>query len=151
MSTQTTPARQNGFPAGVDPLSPTRASEPSARRLQRGSSSKAPFSPSKPSTYRRTSGQTVTTSRKPSQTTTSGTSTPQWNRRGGRSSIGVNGKVSSIEEEVGGRDWARMDADEVFRKLPVNEVKRVELKMRTEAFNKQSDLRSMVGYVPLRF
>lgn len=44
-------------------------------------------------------------------------------------------------------DWVTMEPDEVFRSLPVNEVKRVESKMRTDALNKQSELRSMVGYV----
>ena len=38
-----------------------------------------------------------------------------------------------------------MEADEVFRKLGVVEVRRVELTMRADAANKQSELRSMVG------
>jgi hypothetical protein len=42
-------------------------------------------------------------------------------------------------------DWAEVEPDEVFRRLPVVEVKRVEQKMRTDASNKQSELRSMVG------
>lgn len=49
-----------------------------------------------------------------------------------------------MKEEV---DWAEVEPDEVFRRLPVAEVKRVEQKMRTDALNKQSELRSMVGYV----
>ena len=44
-------------------------------------------------------------------------------------------------------DWAEVEPDEVFRRLPVQEVRRVEQKMRTDALNKQSELRSMVGYV----
>jgi hypothetical protein len=44
-------------------------------------------------------------------------------------------------------DWAEVDPDEVFRRLPVAEVRRVEQKMRTDALNKQSELRSMVGLV----
>lgn len=40
-----------------------------------------------------------------------------------------------------------MEPDEVFRRLPVAEVKRVEGKMRADALNKQSELRNMVGYV----
>jgi hypothetical protein len=44
-------------------------------------------------------------------------------------------------------DWAEVDPDEVFRRLPVAEVRRVEQKMRTDALNKQSELRSMVGSV----
>jgi hypothetical protein len=50
-----------------------------------------------------------------------------------------------VREEV---DWAEVEPDEVFRRLPVAEVKRVEQKMRTDALNKQSELRSMVGCVP---
>lgn len=42
-------------------------------------------------------------------------------------------------------DWAAMEPDDVFRRLPVHEVKRVEGKMRADALNKQSELRSMVG------
>lgn len=42
-------------------------------------------------------------------------------------------------------DWAAMEPDDVFRRLPVHEVKRVEAKMRADALNKQSELRSMVG------
>ncbi|BEJ01631.1 hypothetical protein CcaverHIS631_0603130 [Cutaneotrichosporon cavernicola] len=45
-------------------------------------------------------------------------------------------------EEV---DWAVVEPDDVFRRLPVHEVKRVEAKMRADALNKQSELRSMVG------
>jgi hypothetical protein len=51
-------------------------------------------------------------------------------------------KTGGIREEV---DWAGVEPDEVFRRLPVSEIKRVEQKMRTEALNKQSELRSMVG------
>ncbi|GMK59894.1 hypothetical protein CspeluHIS016_0901110 [Cutaneotrichosporon spelunceum] len=50
------------------------------------------------------------------------------------------GKEAAEEE-----DWASVDPDDVFRRLPVNEVKRVEAKMRADALNKQSELRSMVG------
>jgi hypothetical protein len=42
-------------------------------------------------------------------------------------------------------DWAEVEPDEVFRRLPVQEVRRVEQKMRTDALNKQSELRAMVG------
>lgn len=45
----------------------------------------------------------------------------------------------------GETDWSSLDPDEVFRRLPVGEVKKVEGKMRAEAANKQSELRSMVG------
>ncbi|OCF31631.1 hypothetical protein I317_06120 [Kwoniella heveanensis CBS 569] len=45
----------------------------------------------------------------------------------------------------GKEDWADLEPDEVFRRLPVNEVKRVEARMRSDALNKQSELRSMVG------
>lgn len=55
------------------------------------------------------------------------------------------------EKEANGRstinkeDWAEIEPDEVFRRLQVREVKRVETKMRSEALNKQSELRAMVG------
>ncbi|KIR57503.1 hypothetical protein I314_06642 [Cryptococcus bacillisporus CA1873] len=55
------------------------------------------------------------------------------------------------EKEANGRstdnkeDWAEIEPDEVFRRLQVREVKRVETKMRNEALNKQSELRAMVG------
>lgn len=50
-------------------------------------------------------------------------------------------------EKAAEGDWAAMEPDEVFRRLPVAEVKRVEGKMRADALNKQSELRNMVGYV----
>lgn len=52
----------------------------------------------------------------------------------------ANGKSADNKE-----DWADIEPDEVFRRLPVREVKRVEAKMRGEALNKQSELRAMVG------
>ncbi|OWZ69331.1 hypothetical protein AYX14_05282 [Cryptococcus neoformans] len=52
----------------------------------------------------------------------------------------ANGKSTDNKE-----DWADIEPDEVFRRLPVREVKRVEAKMRSEALNKQSELRAMVG------
>ncbi|WVF65857.1 hypothetical protein IAT40_000594 [Kwoniella sp. CBS 6097] len=54
---------------------------------------------------------------------------------GGTSTPGTGGK----------EDWADLEPDEVFRRLPVNEVKKVEARMRSDALNKQSELRSMVG------
>ncbi|KAL1411795.1 hypothetical protein Q8F55_002762 [Vanrija albida] len=42
-------------------------------------------------------------------------------------------------------NWAGIEPDDVFRRLPVGEVRRVEGKMRADALNKQSELRSMVG------
>lgn len=45
----------------------------------------------------------------------------------------------------GEKDWGNVEPDEVFRRLPVTEVRRVEGKMRKEALDKQSDLRAMVG------
>lgn len=68
----------------------------------------------------------------------SGTSTPS-NRRA-KQKLGAS---------IGDRDWAGMEPDEVFRRLPVGEVKKVEAKMRGDAMNKQSELRSMVGCVYL--
>lgn len=86
--------------------------------------------------YRRPSGLQA---RKSSQASASGTSTP----------YGLNGSTTRKRKEVavpeGEIDWSAIDADEVFRRLPVGEVKRVEGKMRDDALNKQSELRSMVG------
>lgn len=85
--------------------------------------------------YRRPSGLQT---RKSSQASASGTSTP----------YGVNGptrKRKGVAVPGGETDWSSVDADEVFRRLPVGEVKRVEAKMRDDASNKQSELRSMVG------
>lgn len=42
-------------------------------------------------------------------------------------------------------NWAGIEPDDVFRRMPVGEVRRVEGKMRADALNKQSELRSMVG------
>ena len=79
--------------------------------------------------------------RKFSQTSVSGTSTP------GASSTYPRRKNNKTLQNVpeGQVDWSALDPDEVFRRLPVGEVKRVESKMRDEALNKQSDLRLMVG------
>ena len=68
----------------------------------------------------------------------SGLSTPETRRR--RYQAKKNPNVKQIEV-----DWAEVEPDEVFRRLPVQEVRRVEQKMRTDALNKQSELRSMVG------
>jgi len=65
-------------------------------------------------------------------------STPETRRR--RYQAKKNPNVKQIEV-----DWAEVEPDEVFRRLPVQEVRRVEQKMRTDALNKQSELRSMVG------
>jgi len=89
--------------------------------------------------YRRPSGAQA---RKYSQTSASGTSTP----------FGPNAPTKKRKESAvpeGETDWSSLDADEVFRRLPVGEVKRVEAKMRNDALNKQSELRSMVGSVKL--
>lgn len=52
-----------------------------------------------------------------------------------------------IKEHEVDRDWGNIEPDEVFRRLPVGEVRKVEAKMRAEALGKQAELRSMVGYV----
>ena len=79
--------------------------------------------------------------RKVSQSSVSGQSTPGGGvyprkRRDGRD-------FASVPE--GETDWSALDPDEVLRRLPVGEVKRVEGRMREEAANKQSELRAMVG------
>lgn len=45
----------------------------------------------------------------------------------------------------GDKDWANIEPDQIFKLLPVGEVRKVEAKMRKEALDKQSELRSMVG------
>jgi hypothetical protein len=42
--------------------------------------------------------------------------------------------------------WATMDPDEVFRRLNVKEVKKVEGLLRASAAGKQGELRNMVRY-----
>lgn len=68
----------------------------------------------------------------------SGASTPDYKRRARR--MAEKGLIKEGE-----RDWGNVEPDEVFRKLPVLEVRRVEGKMRQEALDKQSELRAMVG------
>ncbi|KAL7424679.1 hypothetical protein Q5752_000363 [Cryptotrichosporon argae] len=63
-----------------------------------------------------------------------GVSTPRNPARSGEPSANLNDA-----------DWASMEADEVFRRLPVNDVKKVEARLRADALNKQSELRAMVG------
>ncbi|WWC68540.1 uncharacterized protein I206_102469 [Kwoniella pini CBS 10737] len=71
-----------------------------------------------------------------------GTSTPTLLGTGvSRGKRNENGVLTPTSKD----DWAGMEPDEVFRRLPVNEVKRVESKMRNDALNKQSELRLMVG------
>jgi hypothetical protein len=55
--------------------------------------------------------------------------------------VGGQGQRTIMEE----KDWAGIEPDEIFRTLPVQEVRKVEAKMRADALNKQSELRSMVG------
>ncbi|WWC88089.1 uncharacterized protein L201_002993 [Kwoniella dendrophila CBS 6074] len=77
-----------------------------------------------------------------------GTSTPtilgigsNSNRRKRIGTKNEDGTITPLSKD----DWANMEPDEVFKKLPVNEVRKVENKMRNDALNKQSELRSMVG------
>ena len=72
----------------------------------------------------------------------SGTSTPDYKRRARR--MVERGVIKESEIE---RDWGNIEPDEVFRRLPVGEVRKVEAKMRTDALGKQAELRSMVGCV----
>lgn len=69
----------------------------------------------------------------------SGTSTPDYKRRARRM---VERGINETEAE---RDWGNVEPDDVFRRLPVGEVRKVEARMRTEALGKQAELRSMVG------
>ncbi len=77
------------------------------------------------------------------KTAASDTSTPNSRR--------IKQPQQQQQRHVGEMDWAGMEPDEVFRRLPVNEVRKVESKMREDALNKQSELRSMVGYASLVF
>ncbi|WVW80227.1 hypothetical protein I302_102205 [Kwoniella bestiolae CBS 10118] len=75
-----------------------------------------------------------------------GTSTPTILGVGRRKrNMDGNGGGSGTLTPTSKDDWANMEPDEVFRRLPVNEVRRVESKMRGDALNKQSELRLMVG------
>lgn len=47
----------------------------------------------------------------------------------------------------GDNDWAHMDPDQVFRRLNVKEIKKVEQMLRAQAQSKQEELRSMVRWV----
>jgi hypothetical protein len=126
---------------------PDPSAKMSARSTPRASTSHLPRTPSfssdhshDPSTSRR---HTRTDSlRLPtlaeSSVHSSGLSTPETRRR--RYQAKKNNNVKQIEV-----DWAEVEPDEVFRRLPVQEVRRVEQKMRTDALNKQSELRAMVG------
>ncbi|RXK41345.1 hypothetical protein M231_01250 [Tremella mesenterica] len=71
----------------------------------------------------------------------SGTSTPTVRRM----KKAVRQVSSSKDQKTRDTDWAAMEPDEVFRRLPVNQVKEVERKLRAEALNKQAELRAMVG------
>jgi hypothetical protein len=73
------------------------------------------------------------------------TSTPRRNMKGLTDS--TTGQRTTPQQG----DWANMEADEVFRRLGVSEVRKVESKMRAEALGKQSELRSMVGCVLIGF
>ena len=119
----------------------------SARSTPRASTSHLPRTPSFSSEY----SHDPSTSRRHTRTDSlrlptlaessvhsSGLSTPETRRR--RYQAKKNPNVKQIE-----LDWAEVEPDEVFRRLPVQEVRRVEQKMRTDALNKQSELRSMVG------
>ncbi|WVQ78802.1 hypothetical protein IAT38_000893 [Cryptococcus sp. DSM 104549] len=90
-----------------------------------------------PDYHRRFSSKSGTPSVAGTSTGTITGSTIGRRRRKERAHAGTNG----VEKE----DWADVEPDEVFRRLPVNEVKRVEAKMRSDALNKQSELRAMVG------
>ncbi|ORX35220.1 hypothetical protein BD324DRAFT_82122 [Kockovaella imperatae] len=113
--------------------------------------------PSLGQSSRRASGNTVpAVSRKASGTSTVGATAPSMARRvSSHSASGTAtprsrrnnglGTTSKLLENVAENDWAAMDPDEVFRRLGVADVRRVEATMRADAANKQSELRSMVG------
>lgn len=105
-------------------------------------SSEVSFDPSSSRRHTRTDSLRMPTL--PESVVSSGLSSPDTRRRRylSRKKSDSKGSVAGMREEV---DWAGVEPDEVFRRLPISEIKRVEQKMRTDALNKQSELRSMVG------
>lgn len=100
-------------------------------------------------TLRRPSSFSRFSSRMSSRGSSSGISTPQGRKRKPGSGLAPSGPARAgtpgASALIDKGDWAHMDADEVFRQLPVGEVKKVEDKLRKEAESKQGELRSMVG------
>lgn len=123
------PADSNSSLPTIDPSSPSkrRALGSLAMRSMPGSELR------RPSDY--------LGSREASQVTISGTSTPDYAKRRAIKEA----QATQAGETVSEADWANIEPDEIFAKLPVNEVKRIETRMRADALNKQSELRSMVG------
>ena len=132
-------------PASISPFS----FDPSSSKRPRQPYTSLALPPVPETNFRRSSNFS---GRITSQGSVSGTSTPSYAKRraarrdaqlaqlaqlSGRGGVDQSGQID--------QDWAGMEPDEVFRKLPVNEVKKVEAKMRADALNKQSELRSMVG------
>ena len=100
------------------------------------------FDPSSSSRrHTRTDSLRLPTLAETSSVVSSGPSTPDTRRRRYLARK-KSDAASTAAREV---DWAGVEPDEVFRRLPIAEIKRVEQKMRTDALNKQSELRSMVG------
>ncbi|ORY24078.1 hypothetical protein BCR39DRAFT_548040, partial [Naematelia encephala] len=137
MSVRMTPGSRSGsFHNHASPaqsphsLTPAESSSSSRRRTRAGS-----FQPLHLSHIPEVSRQFSTSSSRVG----SQSGTPPTN---GLRKVAIKRQGSGKEED---RNWANMEPDEIFRRLPVAEVKRVEAKMRSDALNKQSELRSMVG------
>ncbi len=140
MSTRSTPVTSytNGtFSHSLTSTNNTSFGASSSRRVRRADSlslSSVTELPRRPS---------ILSPRNVPKTAASDTSTPNSRR--------IKQPQQQQQRHVGEMDWAGMEPDEVFRRLPVNEVRKVESKMREDALNKQSELRSMVGYASLVF
>lgn len=130
--TATSPTASTISPSGLPPIGYGHP------RKSRQASSSSSYFPSVDHSRRPSS----ISHRQSSQTSLSGTSTPlaSYPRRKRK-----EGALHNVPE--GETDWSGLEPDEIFKRLPVGEVKRVEAKMRGEALNKQSELRSMVGWV----
>ena len=155
MSTRSTPARQNGGPSTAPLLSPTGSTTAyNTVPLPRPKSRSSLGFMSQGGPVKRPGEGTRTTSRKVSASSVAGSSV--FARQASSTSVSASGastprrKVRTKanggpSEKLSEEDWAELDADEVFRRLGVTEVKKVEAQMRTDASNKQTELRSMVG------
>ena len=131
-------------PSPLSPLSPAHSISPLP--LSDGQKLTRPGGPSR----RKSSGQTIQTignKRNKSyssqhQHAASTMSGPAGRRSNPQSSFGPPTGVTGKDGQ-----WATMDPDEVFRRLNVKEVRKVESLLRASAAGKQGELRNMVRSV----
>lgn len=126
----------------MGPLSPAYSNTPLP--LSGGQNSGRPRSLSR----RKSSSQTIQTigNKRNKGYTQHGYAASTMSGHAGRSNSGL---VSAAPGGVSGKDgqWATMDPDEVFRRLNVKEVRKVEDLLRSSAAGKQGELRNMVRSV----